>query len=106
MKCNSNLLFYSVANCCHKIWEFMSPEQNQGDWQYETVVAKLDKLTGTLHRQSVENKAVYYNYSHLKYTEQDPEGGIVINRMKQKPGNLILSFGAIHQGMGMVSIVL
>jgi len=80
----------------HKKWEFIQPEFNQGNIDYDSVVTKLDKMAGTLYRQSVEEKTIFFSAADLRKNE------ISVESHSQKVGELVLTNGAYHQGYGMV----
>jgi len=90
------LLLFSVSDNFHKCWQFLPPNNNQGDMEYESVIENLDKISGSLYFESVTSKSTFYNVESLKKNK------IKTGTKYQTPETLIVTMGAPHQGYGMV----
>ena len=80
----------------HKQWEFIRPLVDQGQADYHTTVEELYKIS-KYFGDTYDSKNIFFNKKILR------DKGFMVDETTQKPGHLIVTCGAMHQGYGWVS---
>jgi len=90
--------YFSILDRSHKTWEFVIPDVNQGECDYNGLCKKIDDIVQCPFRETLDKKSTFFDVEHLENCK------ITVRRHVQVPGELVLTLGALHQGYGMVSV--
>lgn len=99
--CNfiSYLHIFFCREHCYKIWEVVGILTTQGQLDLAKTIDLLDKhAEAPGWAQSLLGNNIFFNSSKLP-------SPLKVTKIVQKPGEIVLIFGAPHQGYGGVSII-